>query len=371
MKIALVLGAYSSASMPVCEPEDLFTNVGLTGSESFYFRTVMGLASLGHNVTALYKPKTPRTNVECLSGARVATLDHLNQEKFDAVISWNETDCLKDVKPGTLRVVQQQLNDFNYARADRNDYTDVYVFPSRTSANRTCWNVPKDRIEVISNSTDLDFFKQEVPRDPFKMIWCSSPDRGLHRLLEMFPEIRERVPEAKLGIYYKFDAWCESAKNVWGDNQLQYSHGLRARYIRECLDRLGSHGENGVSLVGMIPNQQMARELLGATVLPYTCDPNNDFTEGYCVSILDACAAGCAPIISDVDAIGEVYQGVAEIIPGRPQAYKQKWIDTIVKALTDERYRSSIAKRGLEFAQQQSWQIRAKQWEKLLIERVK
>jgi glycosyltransferase involved in cell wall biosynthesis len=70
------------------------------------------------------------------------------------------------------------------------------------------------------------------------------------------------------------------------------------------------------------------------------------FTEGFSVSIMDACAAGCAPFISDADAIGEVYGGVAHVIPGRPSENKQAWIEALSRVLVDDDFAEEVGGRG-------------------------
>jgi FkbM family methyltransferase len=113
----------------------------------------------------------------------------------------------------------------------------------------------------------------------------------------------------------------------------------------------------------------MAKELAAATVFAYPCDTVR-YTEGFSVSILDACAAGCVPIISDADAIGEVYAGVAHVIQGKPATKRKEWVDTISKALTDAEFRKPIVERAKAFASKQSRQIRALQWESTLIPKI-
>ena len=282
------------------------------------------------------------------------------------MLSWNEPDYLTIFK-GSKHVCIQQLNDFQYV-ADKNfnSYVDLFAFPSEHHMNFMVQDAGLDpsRCTVFSNSINLEFYDGEEVRDPHQMVYCSSPDRGLHWLLGIFPQVRKAVPDAKLNIYYKVIPWYERIKNIWDPNDSTI-HPLanRARYIKECLDRLGVNGENGVTLVGPTPNKVMARELMKAGVFTYPCDTVR-YTEGYSVSILDACAAGCVPVISDRDAIGSVYKGVAHILPG--PVVQKTWVDVIVTAMTDPAFRAPILERTKAFVPKQSRQVRATQLQGLL-----
>lgn len=366
MKIAFVLGTFSGANMGLVDPDDLYTRVGLTGSESYFFNTARDLAER-HDVTAFFttKRETIWSQVKC------RPLATMNLTGFDAVISWNEPDYLRFALPKALRVCCQQLNDFDYCQEGCLEHVDVLVSPSRAHAEHFHRNygVPVEAQEVLPNSINLEHFNREIPRDLHQLVYCSSPDRGLHHLLDWFPDIRKRVPDARLNIYYKFQPWINAFFNVPIDpnSRCMTAIGIRARYITEALNRLGTIGENGVRLVGPVANLQMALELKSAGVLAYPCDTVK-YTEGFGVAILDACAAGCVPIISDQDALGDVYGGVAEVIHGKPK--REEWIERIVQAMTDPLFAATVTKRTKEYAQIFSRQRSGKRWEDMLARRL-
>lgn len=347
MKISMILGKWSTGLHGKLTPKDLYTRGRpLTGSESSFFNMARAFSERGHNVNVYCDCYEESHNEEILSGANVLSVDR-EREVSDAYIALNEPDQLRLVPKSGLKVCWQQLGDFPGNQSSSFDNTvDQYVAlspehlryivgSSGTDARKWTW---------IPNSINQIRFGGAPPtRNPHSMAWCSSPDRGLHRLLEMFPEIKARVPEATLGIYYRFDPWYERAKN------LSDPTGDRARYIGECLSRLGREGENGVTVFGQVPNIEMARRLRETAVFPYTCDCLR-FTETFCVSLLDACAAGCVPITSDADAIAEIFGGEAIIIKGKPKDKKAEWIERIVQGLTDAPWAAAVGKKAAAYA---------------------
>lgn len=383
MKIALLYGRFCSGGPNAFDIDHLYdmNGKGLTGSESCFFNTARGLAERGHAVQVFADVVQETEAAPVLAGAAAFKLEnaHRLDPGVEVVIAMNEPDLLRLVPKTALRIMAQQLNDLNYARPGFDEFVDLYAFPSDTHRQfmvRSC-GLNAAKTVVMPNSINLEHFDgawtpTPEPRRPRSVAYCSSPDRGLHWLLEYWPQIRKRVPDADLRIYYKVQPWLDQVRGLWYDQGIPdwWETAFRARFVEEALLRLGRAGENGVTLVGPIPNTELARELMRTDVLAYPCDPLR-WTEGFSVTILDACAAGAVPIISDVDAIGEIYGGVAHVIPGRPQSLDKRWIDSIVHALTDEEWRGSIRRRARNHAVQQGRRTRAAQWEALLSDALK
>lgn len=371
MKVALIYGRFCSGGLNAFDVSTLYQSKGLTGSESFFFNTARGLAARGHQVQVFCDAVHESYQAPNLDGASVYKLSSNAKldPNVDVVLAWNEPDLLRLVPKTALRVCVQQLNDFGFCQPGYDKHVNLYAFPSEKHRQ---FMVESNRLDpartvVVPNSINLEFYEGEEERRRHSVAYCSSPDRGLHWLLEYWPQVRARVPDAQLRVYYKVQSWLDGSRDLWYDYGLRewWEGGFRARYVEECLKRLGRAGENGLTLVGPISNAEMARELMRTEVLAYPCDTLR-WTEGFSVTIMDALAAGCVPLISDVDAIGDVYGSVAHVIPGRPRSQDPMWIDGIVRALTDGDVQVATRERAKVFVEKQTRQIRAEQWETLL-----
>jgi len=342
--------------------DGLYETQGLTGSESGFFNIVRGLSERGHIVDSF--AKTSKAHIGCpkLAGAQVYPLFETTiGNDYDVYFVWNEPDYLRHVPKEPLRVVSQQLNDFTYCQAGYDEFVDIYAMPSEVHRQFLIKNFPTmtaSKSCVVPNSINLEFFQPDSPKRPLSVAYCSSPDRGLHRLLEMWPRIRAEVPGAELRVYYRLWPWYETVKGFKVEDHI----GRRARYIKEAFLRLGENGENGVFLVGPVPPVLIAQELSKTMVLAYPCDPVS-WTEGFSISIMDACAARCMPIISDADALPSIYGGVAEIIPGRPGKMIDEWVRAVSAMLRNDDVRNTATAKAMNFSKDFSRQSISARWE--------
>lgn len=353
MKLAFVAGKNSTAMHGQFDVDGLFESRALTGSESSFFNVARGLAARNHAVDVYCDAVKPVESCAKLSGARVILVDDFVRRaneagvSYDAYVSLNEPDQFREIPKAGLKIVQHQYNDFLNSRAGFDEFVDVYAFLSPVHRDHVVHEAKLDRKKScwIPNSIDVRMIDASVrtEREPHTAVWCSSPDRGLHRLLEIWPSVRKLVPDAKLKIFYRFWEWIDECKN--STSKL----GVRARYIAEGIRRLGSKGENGIFVMGPVPNVQIVSELRAARVFPFTCDCIN-FTEGFSVATMDAAFAGCVPIISDADAIGDIYRGVAEVIPGKPGDQKEVWVNKIVEAMSNQFWADEVGGKAKEWA---------------------
>lgn len=113
--------------------------------------------------------------------------------------------------------------------------------------------------------------------------------RGLEVLLKMWPEIRRRVPDATLNIYYGWGSW-------------DALEGERGRDFHERIDKLLEElKDQGVTEYGRVDHETLAEAMRQTKVWAYP----TEFPEIHCITALKAQAAGCIPVVTKVGALEE------------------------------------------------------------------
>lgn len=362
MRIAFLYGSFSLGQRPL-DFDNLYTSPrGLTGSELSCIEYAQAMQRRGHDVSLLVgQPQAARE----WRGIHVAQLDNPSTlSDQDAVIAWNEPNLFFEVPAGPLRIVNQQLNDFAYCQAGWEEHIDVVTSPSSHHLEFLKRQAPNVRAwEVLPNGCDPTQYAQDKRIDG-RVIWASSADRGLHRLLEMWPEIKRAVPHASLRCFYNFQAadfddYESTGPNVHPD-LLEIAQ--RKRYIRYAMGKLAGPKWD-VEHVGSVSRDRMREEFEKAQVLAYPCDTIR-YTEGFSVTTLEACASGCLPVITDIDALGDIYGVAAPMTEGGLQ--RDAFVELVVRGLTDGEWRADHVSQCRALADTFAWNTLAERLERIV-----
>jgi glycosyltransferase involved in cell wall biosynthesis len=203
---------------------------------------------------------------------------------------------------------------------------------------------------VTRNGLTPERFAGSEERRSFRFIYSSSPDRGLDTLLELFPRIRERLPEAELHIFYGFENW---------DRAL----GMRVdRDAEAWRDRIrAAMQQPGVFFRGRVGQRELAREMMRSDIWFYP----TRFEETYCITALEAQMAGALCVASDLGALRTTVADRGVLLGG--DAYSEEFrrlaVETVVALLMDRERRDAFAGRGRAWAAEQTWDAVAEEWQ--------
>lgn len=352
MRIAVTYG-------PMClqrSPEATFADPR-TGSELGWVRIVEGLRELGHDVVvpALGTPEPDDP-----------------WDVPDVAISINEPYTLRSYPEAKLRICMFWLNEFTfcregqYASKDWDDVTDLYFSPSEAHRQKAIgdWGAPRPEKWMVNRLGCDELDRDGINRIPGRLVYCSSPDRGLHRVLEAWPSIRRAVPHATLRIFYNVNHWVRSFDTTpyWSPIERLRT---RALYVEEALKRL-SGPEWGIEVVDQVSHAELMREMAAAEVLVHPCETTS-WSEGFSCTVLEGCAAEACPIVSDCDALGEVYAGLEPFKVGDWAAFRERTI----RALTDSAFRSEMNAKAKALADRLSWKAHVARLDEVILGRVK
>jgi glycosyltransferase involved in cell wall biosynthesis len=177
--------------------------------------------------------------------------------------------------------------------------------------------------QVVQTRNGIDLSLYEKPaeaRNPHRMIYSSSLDRGAFVAIDVMPEIRKRVPDAELHIYYGMEVW----KRYASPQQLQQIAALEAL--------LKEREKDGVVYHGRVKPEVLAEEQKAAGVWSYS----TWFSETSCLSAMEAQAAGLRVVTSPIAALNETVGPRGAMISGDwlSPGYRSAFIDACVDAMT-------------------------------------
>lgn len=187
-----------------------------------------------------------------------------------------------------------------------------------------------------------------------KVIYASSYDRGLVTLLELWPDIKEQVPDATLDVYYGWNSFDMVHKKnpeqmKWKWNMIRQFNNLK---------------DLGVSEHGRVSHQELAEKFKEADVWAYP----TEFTEIFAITATKALASGCIPVTTNCYALKETQGGFGYKVDctdiNTNTAKRQEFIEAVVKALGDKEYDRETPKQWA--VDNFNWTNIAKQWNEAL-----
>ena len=353
LKVAF-LGPKTSEIWGELTPDVLNADRMVGGAEASLIHISRGLAKLGHRVV-VFSHVCPHEQE--YDGVIWRPANMYNPRAcYDALILWDNSDvcqydpCAHAVILSTHCNTQPHLRD-HYR-------IDWVVMGSEWQRRVLCQQyriLSTEASEVIHLGVDLSRYEEKMATEAHRVIYCSSPDRGLHHLLRIWPKVREQILDAELHIFYSFDGF-ERVK--WQMNE----YAATWWYVKAHLN------QPGVFNHGPVGKQTLAREQMKAALMAY---PSDLFVDGetFCMVVLACMAAGTPCLISNATALPGVYGNAAAIL-SRP-IEDEHWIGAIVRLLTEEDLRQTYIERGLEFAHEHTWDKAIEAWDKTVRERVR
>lgn len=211
-------------------------------------------------------------------------------------------------------------------------------------------NIPKDYFATLRNGVKNALFElgDATPlRNRFRLVYTSTPYRGLALLSELFPIIKKEEPRAELHIY--------SGLDVYSGVTLDLHAEASSKKVLATLSKL-----EGCFLHGNIKQAALAKELLASSILAYPCT----FLESSCIAAIEAMRAGVVPVTSNLGALPETIGDGGIVIDHKfntPQ-FKEKFIESCLKVMRDENFSNSLRTKAIARGKEHDWSIIAKRF---------
>lgn len=318
---------------------------GIGGSEEAVVYVSKELKKLGKNVT-----------VYCSCGDLAGMYEGIEykeyfefnpRDQFDVLIAWRHNIFTTSIDARKKIIWLHDVPDMDAFPEDSLENIDKIMVLSEYHKSLMPKHVPDSKIFVSANGINLaDFNNEHVERNPKRMIYTSSYDRGLQHILAMWPDVKKQVPDAELHIFYG-----------WNTYDAMVAKGARRPDFKIAMTQLMK--QEGVFEHGRVGHKQLAKEFAKSGVYAYP----SHFEEISCISAMKAQASGCVPVVTDYAALTETVkygfkiEGKAGSLPT-----DEIFRTTLIDILNDKDKQESIRVEMLANKSQWGWNKVAEQW---------
>jgi glycosyltransferase involved in cell wall biosynthesis len=316
------------------------------------------LAGLGHEVTLACgeEPGLRQSGVAIHDVRRGMDGPWLASRAADGLIVLNDAGVLRKIAPirpqGPPALLWvHHLADVRWGADGRSAHgldtengglADAVVFVSSWQRDRFLETLRLDpsRSHVILNAAGPEFCKLQDAmahkRPPWRVVHTPAPYKGLSCLLDAWPLVQARHPEAILEVY--------SGLAIYGNDDDPY-----APLYERC------RAMEGAVYQGPLPHGELAARLKRAAIFAHP----SLYAETSCIAALEALAAGCRVVATDLGALPETCDGRARLIAHGGDDLALRF----AAALSEE---LSALPGNLRQYSVPGWDERAREWEQLI-----
>lgn len=315
---------------------------GLGGSEEAVVYLSRALAKMGYDVT-----------VYCQCGRLEGTYNNVHylnsykfnpRDKFNILFAWRANIFqLGEISAKRKYLWLHDLPQASQFEKGKYPFDKVIVL-SEYHKSLLPDHIPQDKIFVSTNGINLVDFDgtENIIRQPKRMIYASSYDRGLENILVNWPTIRKEVPDAELHIFY---GW-----NTYKELMLMTKSARSNEFVNKMENLMN---QPGVFEHGRVGHKELLKEYARSSIFAYPCTFAGEIN---CIALTKAIASGCLAISNDFAVMKERNPHIS--VPD------DEFVDRLIKALkNNEKSKTNIE----EYRQQNSWYTVAKSWERNLI----
>jgi glycosyltransferase involved in cell wall biosynthesis len=186
---------------------------------------------------------------------------------------------------------------------------------------------------VTRNAIEENRFSdiESVKKIPYRFIYTSSPDRGLSEALNLFPEVKQKYPDATLEIF------CDH----------RFVNGVDMDKIEKMKEY--------VKMNGRVSQEQLTIELLKSDVWFYP----TIFDETYCISAVEAQAAGCLCVSISRGSLTEIIADRGVLVS---DSNRKKLLPKMFSVMDNPEQKQKITQRARQWAMKQTFDSLTNEW---------
>lgn len=343
MKIAF----FASNTLPI-HAESL-NERPMGGTETGIIRLAEALQALGHEVT-VFTPHTEPPPSQPLYLPHSAIEKHPPVDALVAIRDWIPTFYKIQAKRRFFWSGDSYDVFSNFGLGDKRvgGMIDAFLTVSDWQADRVCEasGFPREKCWKISNGIDLKLFEGTEVRHRKRLIYSSTPYRGLRHIPRFFTELKKQHPDLECHIFSSYKIYDLPTTPEFEE----------LRQAAAQFPDLHFHES--------VKQKELAREFMKSSILFYPCE----FEETSCITAMEAMAAGAVVLSTKMGALPETVGDAGILIDGRPgePQYDRMFFAGAHELLSNDERWSRHSLRGKERAQTLSWKKVAERFAQFL-----
>lgn len=225
----------------------------------------------------------------------------------------------------------------NYGLGDKRvvQQIDYFLAVSNWQADQICKRsgFPREKVYILRNGIEWAQFQNSLPRQRKRLIYTSTPYRGLEYVPLLYRALYEHHPDLELRVF--------SSYKIYDQNQ-DFSD------LKKQLENLP-----GARIFESIKQEELAKEFCQASIWFYPCH----FEETSCISAMEAMAAGCVVLSTALGALPETVGDAGILIPGLPRdpQYVKMFLNKADQLLREDALFNEFSQKARMSAKNSDW----------------
>ena len=319
-------------------PKSIKTGIG--GSEEAIICLTRELAKLGWKITVY---NNCGDNEGVYDGVTYLNWIKFNiADIFNVFVAWRNNIFDLGINAKSKIVWMHDIPQHEVFRGELVRFFDKVVMLSEYHKSLLPKDVPDDKIYISTNGIVPEDFVglNSAERNPHRVIYASSYNRGLEQLLEMWGDIRKEVPDAELHIMYGWTVYDLFVKEGYFKDG-----GFKKKMVKLMM-------QDGIKEYGRIGHKELLKEYAKSGIFAYPCTYTGEIN---CIALTKAVACGCIAVTNDFAVLKERNPYFAVI----DDKFKDKLIDVLKNQTTIIDTENYI--------KENSWETVAKDWSERIL----
>lgn len=336
--------------------------VGIGGTENFACNVAVLLAKLGNYVR--FYNMTP-TN-EKIDGIEWDNIRNYNpSEPIDLLISFRMREVFQQANAAKVKLLILADTESHGLGDDvRSCKIDKVMAVSQWQLNKVaaeegligqpCWILGSNGVNPI------EYGNWNPNRQTGMCIHLSTPERGLSRVLRVWPYVEDSYVLKALGIVPELHLF--SSFRGWGVSEEENENMCKELYHE--IGRLAEYDSYHIINHKHVNLNELREFQNKADIFIY---PTN-FKETYCMSLQESMFAGVIPVVSNVGAMPERVKREWGYVVGEPdedpdtEDYTKKFAYSVVEAITIKGFKGVMRKLCHDMAARHAYDVIVPQW---------